>query len=125
MEDAGVHSGDATLMFPAQTISQGALEKVSVLSNTTEEQAAQRKLYAGEKTLSFRYGLLSWVGSGASLELCFTGEKIMGSTSCHWKARVRVGRSGSPGGNFCIYKNEQSSQRSRVAEPILKYSLST
>ncbi|XP_053139380.1 carbamoyl-phosphate synthase [ammonia], mitochondrial isoform X5 [Hemicordylus capensis] len=28
VEDAGVHSGDATLMFPAQTISQGALEKV-------------------------------------------------------------------------------------------------
>lgn len=30
VEDAGVHSGDATLMFPTQTISQGALEKVSV-----------------------------------------------------------------------------------------------
>ncbi|RMC18343.1 hypothetical protein DUI87_04229 [Hirundo rustica rustica] len=28
VEDAGVHSGDATLMFPTQTISQGALEKV-------------------------------------------------------------------------------------------------
>ncbi|NXC42745.1 CPSM synthase, partial [Penelope pileata] len=28
VEDAGVHSGDATLMLPAQTISQGALEKV-------------------------------------------------------------------------------------------------
>lgn len=30
VEDAGVHSGDATLMFPTQTISQGALEKVGV-----------------------------------------------------------------------------------------------
>ncbi|NXO85001.1 CPSM synthase, partial [Sitta europaea] len=28
VEDAGVHSGDATLVFPTQTISQGALEKV-------------------------------------------------------------------------------------------------
>ncbi|NWY64837.1 CPSM synthase, partial [Erithacus rubecula] len=28
VEDAGVHSGDATLMFPTQTISQGALEKM-------------------------------------------------------------------------------------------------
>ncbi|NXA71376.1 CPSM synthase, partial [Thryothorus ludovicianus] len=28
VEDAGVHSGDATLMFPTQTISQGALQKV-------------------------------------------------------------------------------------------------
>ncbi|XP_060945181.1 carbamoyl-phosphate synthase [ammonia], mitochondrial isoform X2 [Limanda limanda] len=28
VEDAGVHSGDATLMLPAQSISQGALEKV-------------------------------------------------------------------------------------------------
>ncbi|NXC98261.1 CPSM synthase, partial [Certhia familiaris] len=28
VEEAGVHSGDATLMFPTQTISQGALEKV-------------------------------------------------------------------------------------------------
>ncbi|XP_056352515.1 carbamoyl-phosphate synthase [ammonia], mitochondrial [Oenanthe melanoleuca] len=28
VEDAGVHSGDATLIFPTQTISQGALEKV-------------------------------------------------------------------------------------------------
>lgn len=28
VEDAGVHSGDATLMLPTQTISQGALEKV-------------------------------------------------------------------------------------------------
>ncbi|NXQ13915.1 CPSM synthase, partial [Peucedramus taeniatus] len=28
VEDAGVHSGDATLMFPTQTISQEALEKV-------------------------------------------------------------------------------------------------
>ncbi|NWZ33050.1 CPSM synthase, partial [Brachypodius atriceps] len=28
VEDAGVHSGDATLMFPTQTISQGALEKI-------------------------------------------------------------------------------------------------
>uniref|UniRef100_A0A8C3EWJ4 Carbamoyl phosphate synthase arginine-specific large chain n=1 Tax=Corvus moneduloides TaxID=1196302 RepID=A0A8C3EWJ4_CORMO len=28
VENAGVHSGDATLMFPTQTISQGALEKV-------------------------------------------------------------------------------------------------
>ncbi|NWV32473.1 CPSM synthase, partial [Grantiella picta] len=28
VEDAGVHSGDATLMFPTQTIGQGALEKV-------------------------------------------------------------------------------------------------
>ncbi|KAG8124662.1 hypothetical protein E2320_019915, partial [Naja naja] len=30
VEDAGVHSGDATLMFPAQTISQGAIEKVKI-----------------------------------------------------------------------------------------------
>ncbi|XP_067320041.1 carbamoyl-phosphate synthase [ammonia], mitochondrial [Anolis sagrei] len=30
VEDAGVHSGDATLMFPVQTISQGALEKVKI-----------------------------------------------------------------------------------------------
>uniref|UniRef100_A0A3Q3JR93 ATP-grasp domain-containing protein n=1 Tax=Monopterus albus TaxID=43700 RepID=A0A3Q3JR93_MONAL len=29
VEDAGVHSGDATLMLPTQTISQGALEKVT------------------------------------------------------------------------------------------------
>lgn len=29
VEDAGVHSGDATLILPTQTISQGALEKVS------------------------------------------------------------------------------------------------
>uniref|UniRef100_A0A8C5ZRG7 Carbamoyl-phosphate synthase [ammonia], mitochondrial n=1 Tax=Marmota marmota marmota TaxID=9994 RepID=A0A8C5ZRG7_MARMA len=28
VEDAGVHSGDATLMLPTQTISQGAIEKV-------------------------------------------------------------------------------------------------
>ncbi|NWT89568.1 CPSM synthase, partial [Lanius ludovicianus] len=28
VENAGVHSGDATLVFPTQTISQGALEKV-------------------------------------------------------------------------------------------------
>ncbi|XP_041343663.1 carbamoyl-phosphate synthase [ammonia], mitochondrial [Pyrgilauda ruficollis] len=28
VEDAGVHSGDATLMFPTQTISQEALEKI-------------------------------------------------------------------------------------------------
>ncbi|NXX77750.1 CPSM synthase, partial [Urocolius indicus] len=28
VEDAGVHSGDATLMLPTQTISQGALEKI-------------------------------------------------------------------------------------------------
>lgn len=31
VEDAGVHSGDATLMLPTQTISQGALEKVGVV----------------------------------------------------------------------------------------------
>ncbi|NWV00271.1 CPSM synthase, partial [Upupa epops] len=30
VEDAGVHSGDATLVLPTQTISQGALEKVKV-----------------------------------------------------------------------------------------------
>uniref|UniRef100_A0A8C3JEF9 carbamoyl-phosphate synthase (ammonia) n=1 Tax=Calidris pygmaea TaxID=425635 RepID=A0A8C3JEF9_9CHAR len=30
VEDAGVHSGDATLMLPSQTISQGALEKVKM-----------------------------------------------------------------------------------------------
>ncbi|XP_030064892.1 carbamoyl-phosphate synthase [ammonia], mitochondrial [Microcaecilia unicolor] len=30
VEDAGVHSGDATLMLPTQTISQGALEKVKI-----------------------------------------------------------------------------------------------
>uniref|UniRef100_UPI002540CBA2 carbamoyl-phosphate synthase [ammonia], mitochondrial n=1 Tax=Euleptes europaea TaxID=460621 RepID=UPI002540CBA2 len=30
VEDAGVHSGDATVMFPVQTISQGALEKVKI-----------------------------------------------------------------------------------------------
>ncbi|CAJ0927165.1 unnamed protein product [Ranitomeya imitator] len=30
VEDAGVHSGDATLMIPTQTISQGALEKVKI-----------------------------------------------------------------------------------------------
>ncbi|KAG7501491.1 carbamoyl-phosphate synthase [ammonia], mitochondrial [Solea senegalensis] len=28
VEDAGIHSGDATLMLPTQTISQGAIEKV-------------------------------------------------------------------------------------------------
>ncbi|XP_045152739.1 carbamoyl-phosphate synthase [ammonia], mitochondrial [Echinops telfairi] len=28
VEDAGVHSGDATLMLPTQTVSQGAIEKV-------------------------------------------------------------------------------------------------
>uniref|UniRef100_A0A8D2LW28 Carbamoyl phosphate synthase arginine-specific large chain n=1 Tax=Varanus komodoensis TaxID=61221 RepID=A0A8D2LW28_VARKO len=33
VEDAGVHSGDATLMFPAQTISQGALEKVKIATS--------------------------------------------------------------------------------------------
>uniref|UniRef100_A0A8C8T1Q0 carbamoyl-phosphate synthase (ammonia) n=2 Tax=Pelusios castaneus TaxID=367368 RepID=A0A8C8T1Q0_9SAUR len=32
VEDAGVHSGDATLMLPTQTISQGALEKVKVIT---------------------------------------------------------------------------------------------
>uniref|UniRef100_A0A8D0H9D3 Carbamoyl-phosphate synthase [ammonia], mitochondrial n=1 Tax=Sphenodon punctatus TaxID=8508 RepID=A0A8D0H9D3_SPHPU len=36
VEDAGVHSGDATLMLPTQTISQGALEKVK---NTTRKIA--------------------------------------------------------------------------------------
>ncbi|XP_075463310.1 carbamoyl-phosphate synthase [ammonia], mitochondrial isoform X2 [Ascaphus truei] len=30
VEDAGVHSGDATLMIPTQNISQGALEKVKI-----------------------------------------------------------------------------------------------
>uniref|UniRef100_A0A6Q2XGM2 Carbamoyl phosphate synthase arginine-specific large chain n=1 Tax=Esox lucius TaxID=8010 RepID=A0A6Q2XGM2_ESOLU len=30
VEDAGVHSGDATLMLPTQSISQGAIEKVGV-----------------------------------------------------------------------------------------------
>uniref|UniRef100_A0A4W3J2K6 Carbamoyl phosphate synthase arginine-specific large chain n=1 Tax=Callorhinchus milii TaxID=7868 RepID=A0A4W3J2K6_CALMI len=30
VEDAGVHSGDATLILPAQTISQGAIEKVKI-----------------------------------------------------------------------------------------------
>uniref|UniRef100_A0A8C6P7L3 Carbamoyl-phosphate synthase 1 n=1 Tax=Nothobranchius furzeri TaxID=105023 RepID=A0A8C6P7L3_NOTFU len=30
VEDAGVHSGDATLMLPTQSISQGALEKVKI-----------------------------------------------------------------------------------------------
>uniref|UniRef100_UPI00398E636B carbamoyl-phosphate synthase [ammonia], mitochondrial isoform X2 n=1 Tax=Pristiophorus japonicus TaxID=55135 RepID=UPI00398E636B len=30
VEDAGVHSGDATLILPTQTISQGALEKVKI-----------------------------------------------------------------------------------------------
>ena len=30
VEDAGVHSGDATLMLPTQTISQGAIEKVVI-----------------------------------------------------------------------------------------------
>ncbi|XP_005723337.1 carbamoyl-phosphate synthase [ammonia], mitochondrial isoform X2 [Pundamilia nyererei] len=30
VEDAGVHSGDATLMLPTQTISQGAQEKVKI-----------------------------------------------------------------------------------------------
>lgn len=30
VEDAGVHSGDATLMLPTQTISQGAIEKVII-----------------------------------------------------------------------------------------------
>ncbi|KAM4626770.1 carbamoyl-phosphate synthase [ammonia], mitochondrial [Discoglossus pictus] len=30
VEDAGVHSGDATLMIPTQSISQGALEKVKI-----------------------------------------------------------------------------------------------
>ncbi|XP_067844338.1 carbamoyl-phosphate synthase [ammonia], mitochondrial [Heptranchias perlo] len=30
VEDAGVHSGDATLILPTQTISQGALEKVKM-----------------------------------------------------------------------------------------------
>ncbi|EMP24290.1 Carbamoyl-phosphate synthase [ammonia], partial [Chelonia mydas] len=32
VEDAGVHSGDATLMLPTQTISQGALEKVKIIT---------------------------------------------------------------------------------------------
>lgn len=30
VEDAGVHSGDATLMIPTQSISQGAIEKVKI-----------------------------------------------------------------------------------------------
>ena len=30
VEDAGVHSGDATLMLPTQTISQGVIEKVNI-----------------------------------------------------------------------------------------------
>lgn len=30
VEDAGVHSGDATLMLPTQTVSQGAIEKVII-----------------------------------------------------------------------------------------------
>ncbi|XP_068428225.1 carbamoyl-phosphate synthase [ammonia], mitochondrial [Clinocottus analis] len=30
VEDAGVHSGDATLMLPTQSISQGAIEKVKI-----------------------------------------------------------------------------------------------
>lgn len=29
VEDAGVHSGDATIILPTQSISQGAIEKVS------------------------------------------------------------------------------------------------
>lgn len=44
MEDAGVHSGDATLMFPAQTISQGALEKVN-LWLTVQEEYHRAKLH--------------------------------------------------------------------------------
>lgn len=32
VEDAGVHSGDATLMLPTQSISQGALEKVHLVT---------------------------------------------------------------------------------------------
>ncbi|XP_013931789.1 PREDICTED: carbamoyl-phosphate synthase [ammonia], mitochondrial [Thamnophis sirtalis] len=40
VEDAGVHSGDATLMFPAQTISQGALEKVNIWSTIQNRGAS-------------------------------------------------------------------------------------
>lgn len=38
VEDAGVHSGDATLMLPTQTISQGALEKVGVVPALKRER---------------------------------------------------------------------------------------
>ncbi|XP_077473870.1 carbamoyl-phosphate synthase [ammonia], mitochondrial [Stigmatopora argus] len=37
VEDAGVHSGDATLMLPTQTISQGSLEKVKMVTRKIAE----------------------------------------------------------------------------------------
>ncbi|KAF7243612.1 Carbamoyl-phosphate synthase [ammonia], mitochondrial, partial [Varanus komodoensis] len=42
VEDAGVHSGDATLMFPAQTISQGALEKYLCHENPMDSTKRQK-----------------------------------------------------------------------------------
>lgn len=42
VEDAGVHSGDATLMLPTQTISQGALEKVGCWQSCLPSSPASR-----------------------------------------------------------------------------------
>uniref|UniRef100_A0A8C3B5N1 Carbamoyl-phosphate synthase 1 n=1 Tax=Cyclopterus lumpus TaxID=8103 RepID=A0A8C3B5N1_CYCLU len=38
VEDAGVHSGDATLMLPTQSISQGAIEKVKIATRKIAQE---------------------------------------------------------------------------------------
>lgn len=53
VEDAGVHSGDATLMLPTQTISQGAIEKVIIYKWKQKQQKMKTNTTAIEKTLSF------------------------------------------------------------------------
>ncbi|XP_021253367.1 carbamoyl-phosphate synthase [ammonia], mitochondrial isoform X2 [Numida meleagris] len=49
VEDAGVHSGDATLMLPTQSISQGALEKVK----SATKQIANAFAISGPFNLQF------------------------------------------------------------------------
>lgn len=56
VEDAGVHSGDATLTLPTQTISQGALEKVGVALATEKRKEEFESVlpFAWENSISSR-----------------------------------------------------------------------
>lgn len=40
VENAGVHSGDATLILPPQTVSSETIDKVRTLTNTRQEYLA-------------------------------------------------------------------------------------
>ncbi|XP_041433836.1 carbamoyl-phosphate synthase [ammonia], mitochondrial-like [Xenopus laevis] len=77
VEDAGIHSGDATLMIPTQTISQGALEKVKIAT----------KRIADAFIISGPYNVQFFIRGNDVLVACF-GENIY---SAFVKAMISTG----------------------------------